>query len=83
MAAFESAVSCGVSPQEFWGLTPYLTRTAMSGARKYQIKTAWFSAAFTRAKKLPGLDDLLSKMDSKPKGAAGLKNALAGFGRSR
>jgi hypothetical protein len=81
--AFEAAVSCGVSPSEFWGLTPYLTKYAMDGARKHQLRGAWLTAALHRAKKMPKLEEMMTKMDGKPKGAAGLKDALLSTRRGK
>jgi hypothetical protein len=55
----------------------------MGGARKYQVRGSWLTAAFTRTKKLPKLDEVLTSMDRKKQGMDGLKNFLAGRGGKR
>ena len=61
MAAFSAAVSEGVSPVEFWNLTPYLAGIAMKGTADHRTKGAWMTAALYRQKKFPELKKLLSK----------------------
>ena len=58
MQAFKSAVVAGISPTEFWSLTPYQTRIAMEATLERSDKQAWMIAAFTRAKKLPKFEKL-------------------------
>lgn len=65
MAAFFSAVKSGVSPVDFWTMTPYLTRAAIKGLIDGRTLIAWQTAALTRAKKFPKLEELLTK-DDKP-----------------
>jgi hypothetical protein len=56
--AYRSAVVAGISPVEFWQLTPYQTRIAMEATMERADKQAWIIAAFTRAKKLPKYEKL-------------------------
>lgn len=82
MAAFCNAVSVGLSPVEFWGLTPYLTKNAISAMADGRTTTAWMMANLSRSKTLPKLEKLLSKTE--PKGGdigMKLKSALAGIKR--
>lgn len=65
MAAFRNAVTSGISPAEFWGLTPYLTRHAMAAMSDSRTITAWMTANLSRAKTLPKLEKLLSKTEVK------------------
>jgi len=51
--AYRAAVVSGISPVEFWNLTPYQTRIAMEATLERFDKQAWMIAAFSRAKKLP------------------------------
>ena len=79
MEAFRSAVEGGVSPVEFWTLTPYLTRQATAALRDKTVTQMWMTAALTRAKKLPELAKLLNKrQEDKKDVAAKLKAALSG-----
>ena len=77
VAAFKAAVTSGLSPVDFWELTPYLTGLAVGGAVSKQTTDAWLNANFTRAKKLPDLAELLSKSEEKKNNMANLKNHLA------
>jgi hypothetical protein len=54
-------VLAGISPVEFWDLTPYQTRIAMEALIERADKQAWMIAAFTRAKKLPKFESLSRK----------------------
>ena len=56
--AYKSAVVSGISPIEFWQLTPYQTRIAMEATLERSDKQAWMIAAFTRSKKLPKFESL-------------------------
>ena len=56
--AYRAAVVAGISPTEFWSLTPYQTRIAMEATLERSDKQAWMIAAFTRAKKLPKFERL-------------------------
>lgn len=82
MAAHHNAVSVGLSPVEFWSLTPYLARNAISALADGRITQAWMTANLSRAKTLPKLEKLLSKTEPKS-GDIGmkLKSALAGIKR--
>jgi hypothetical protein len=51
-------VVAGLSPVEFWELTPYQTRLAMEATLERSDKQAWMIAAFTRTKKLPKYEKL-------------------------
>ena len=84
MAAFRGAVSRGLSPSEFWGLTPYLTRHAIAALSDYQNIGAWMTANLTRAKKMPELKQILSKQTpDKTEVANRLKAAMMNFGRKK
>jgi hypothetical protein len=79
MQAYSAAVQAGISPVEFWELTPYLTHKAITALTDGRNTQAWTIAALTRAKKMPKLAD----MTSKPTGAREnmeneLKKALIG-----
>lgn len=67
-------------PNEFWELTPAEFAEIANGYVRVKqakakdkardiISLAWYTEALARTKKLPGLDDLLKKMDNtdKPK----------------
>jgi hypothetical protein len=56
--AYRSAVVAGLSPVDFWSLTPYQTRIAMEATMEREDKQAWLIAAFTRIKKLPKYESL-------------------------
>ena len=56
--AYRAAVVAGISPTEFWNLTPYQTRFAMEATLERSDKQAWMIAAFTRSKKLPKFESL-------------------------
>lgn len=76
MASFKTAVRHGISPVEFWQLTPFLTRIAINSSHENMLIETWHVAAFSRQKKLPKLQKLL-QLD---KSASNLKNALSGIG---
>lgn len=79
MEAYRSAVEAGISPVEFWGLTPYLTRQATGALRDGDLTRAWIAAVLERKKKLPELSRLLSKKpEDKRDMAERLKAALSG-----
>ena len=73
--AYKSAVVSGISPTEFWSLTPYQTRIAMEATLERSDKQAWMIAAFTRAKKLPKFEKL-SRGKRGPKDGLLLKKQL-------
>ena len=56
--AFKKATLAGISPVEFWQLTPYQTRIAMEATLERSDKQAWMIALFTRSKKLPKFESL-------------------------
>ncbi len=76
MAAFKAVARSGLSPVDFWELTPYLTGLAVGGAIDKQTKDAWLNANYGRAKKLPDLDSLLGTAEGKKNNMADLKNHL-------
>ena len=78
VTAFREAVSEGLSPSDFWEMTPYLTGTAMDALYDLRIKQGWIVAGLMRQKKLPELKKLLSKkpVDTKQR-MNELKAALA------
>lgn len=59
MEAFRTSVQAGVSPLEFWGLTPYLTKAAVDALSDGRNTQSWVQAALVRAKKMPKLESLL------------------------
>ncbi len=82
MAAFKAAVSSGLSPVEFWELTPYLTGLAVGGAVDKQTTDAWLNANYVRAKNLPELTSLLvlGKVGKKEGDMNNLKDHLKNIG---
>jgi len=66
MAAYQAACRDGVSPVDFWALTPYECRYAMAGLRDGRTTLAWQIAAL-----------LAREKDT----ATSLKAALSGFKR--
>jgi hypothetical protein len=62
---FEEAVRAGISPKDFWDLTPYLTRLAMGALHDGSTGRMWILAALTRAKKLPRMEDMMSRKDNR------------------
>ncbi len=82
VAAFKAAVSAGLSPIEFWEMTPYLTGEAVGSAISKQTTDAWLGANYVRAKELPPLTDLLNTGKKEPSNMADFKNHLQGFGGS-
>jgi hypothetical protein len=61
VAAYQRACRDGIDPQTFWELTPYQTRIAVTGLRDGRATLAWYIAALERQRKLPTLEQLLSK----------------------
>lgn len=64
------AFRCGLSPREFWRLTPFQTiaisKAAADMARedmKQGMTIAWLTAVLYRAKDIPTLDELLPKTE--------------------
>lgn len=64
--AYGTAFRCGISPAEFWGLTPFQTNvlvTANSEKLKDEFETllsaAWHTAVFSRIKEIPPLKSLM------------------------
>ena len=76
MASYQTAVRHGIGPLDFWSLTPYQTKLAIDASHENMLICSWHIAAFSRQKRLPKLQKLLS-LDKK---AEGLKNALFGLG---
>lgn len=72
--AYEEAVQAGVSPVEFWQMTPYQTSVAIRGLVKNRAILAWEIAAFSRSKKLPKIDTILG--NGKRKSMTDLKQTL-------
>jgi hypothetical protein len=65
VAIFEEAVRAGISPKDFWDLTPYLTRLAMGALHDGNTGRMWIQAALTRAKKLPKMEDLMGRKQNR------------------
>ncbi len=77
MQAYCAAVQAGVSPVDFWELTPYLTRKAVTALTDGRNTQAWMIAALTRAKKMPKLTEMISKPNvTRENMEADLKKAL-------
>jgi len=81
VAAFKTAIRAGLSPLDFWSLTPYLTRLAIMAGRDRQMTDAWIQAKLTRAKKLPELSELLEEQTARKDNMIDLKNHLMGIKR--
>lgn len=82
MAAFRSAVGSGISPVEFWQLTPYLTRVAVGGFHDGRAWSVWMTAALGRVKRMPKLADLQTGGKEKAghqSNMNSLKSFLSGF----
>jgi hypothetical protein len=77
--AFKAAVTAGLSPVDFWELTPYLTGLAVGSSINRQTIDAWLSANYARAKELPPLADLLVTGKKEPANMADLKDHLMGM----
>lgn len=77
MAAFKAAVTSGLSPVDFWQLTPYLTGLSIGAAGSKQATDAWMTATLSRAKKIPELDSLMGKAEEKKNNMDDLKNHLS------
>ncbi len=67
------ALQAGLGVQEFWDLTPVETYAAIDASiwrdthrQKRELVTAWRTAAFSRAKKLPPLNQVLNAGPAKP-----------------
>lgn len=60
----EAALRCGISALEYWDMTPRETLLAIRARSeqvyKERLTQAWQTAALTRAKRLPKLDQLLA-----------------------
>ncbi len=76
MSTAKAVVRAGLSPVEFWELTPYLTGLAVGGATNKQTTDAWLMAGFSRAKKLPELASLLVGDEGKRDNMDDLKDHL-------
>ncbi len=79
----EAAHRAGLSPSEFWGLTPYLltvllrAETSERIARQEQAAWhAWHVAAMSRAKKMPHLKELMPRRETPKDVGARLKATL-------
>lgn len=80
------AVRAGISPVDFWRLTPYLTRKSAPALHDSRTTAAWLTANLTRAKKLPKLSELTAKkQEHRTKGEMedSLKAHLAGMARRK
>lgn len=80
------AVKAGISPVEFWGLTPYLTRKAIPALQDGRTTAAWMTAQLTRAKKIPKLAELTTKKTaprSRREMEGSLKDHLMGMARMK
>ena len=72
----------GISPVEFWALTPYLTRAAVGGFHDGRAWAVWMTAALGRVKRMPKLADLQTGGNAtaeKQTNMNSLKSFLSGF----
>lgn len=83
VAAYKTAVAAGVSPVDFWQLTPYLTKYAIRATHEEQITRTWILASLMRAKKLPKLEKLLKQEKPKSDMENRLKTALSGLSKKK
>ncbi len=70
--ALVTAVAAGISPTEFWQLTPYQTGISIRGAaerikaeQRQIIAGAWFGEMFARQKKLQKLEEFFRDADDR------------------
>jgi len=75
--AFKGAVSAGISPVEFWELTPYLTRKACGATVQARLWAIWTQEATHRRKKLPSLKEFTRVTEEPTKKMADLKQFMA------
>lgn len=76
MEAYSTAVQAGISPVEFWRLTPYLARTAARAATEARNTASWLTACLIRAKKMPKLSELIGRREPVSSVENRLKTAL-------
>ena len=80
------SVRAGISPVDFWRLTPYLTRKATPALQDGRTTAAWMTAQLTRAKKIPKLAELTTKKQvhrSQSEMEESLKSHMAGMARRK
>lgn len=80
------AVGAGISPLDFWRLTPYLTRKSAPALHDSRTTAAWLTASLSRAKKIPKLSELTTKKQvhrSQSEMEESLKSHLAGMARRK
>jgi len=70
------ALRAGISPQEFWNLTPYLTRLAIDAKVETQMTYLWVQAGLIRAKKMPDLKRFLARKETTGDLATRMKQAF-------
>jgi hypothetical protein len=56
--AYRAAVQSGISPLDFWELTPYLTGVAIGSLIDGRTTFAWLTAGLSRVKKMPALEEI-------------------------
>lgn len=83
VGAYKASVASGISPVEFWTLTPYLTKHAIKAASDENITRTWILANLMRAKKLPKLEKLLKQEKPKSDMENRLKTALSGLSKKK
>lgn len=81
--AYKASVASGISPVDFWSLTPYLTKHAIKAASDENVTRTWILASFMRAKKLPKLDKLLKQEKPKSDMEMRMKTALMGLSKKK
>ena len=79
-AAYRAGVQAGISPLEFWELTPYLTRLAIEALTDARYTQAWIQANLIRAKAMPKLEELLDRKFAKTDMELRMKDALMRMG---
>ena len=80
------SVRAGISPVDFWRLTPYLTRKSAPALHDSRTTAAWLTASLSRAKKIPKLSELTTKKQvhrSQSEMEESLKSHLAGMARRK
>lgn len=78
MEAYKIACGAGISPVDFWNMTPYLVREAVGALHQGNNQLIWIQAALMRAKKLPKLNEFIKEKKSTASFEVRLKDAFKG-----
>ncbi len=67
----------GISNDDFWSMTPYQLRVAVSAhaekqknQHRHDLSIAWYAAVFQRAKQLPRLESLFEEPETNQQAVA-------------